>query len=47
MSEDYEDIQNEELDDQEVGEEVLEEGEGSVEKAGKFDRLLGSESRRF
>ena len=47
MSEDYEDIQNEELDDQEVGEEVLEEGEGSEEKAGKFDRLLGSDSRRF
>ena len=47
MSEDYEDIQNEELDDQTVEEEVLDEGEGSEEKAGKFDRLLGSDSRRF
>ena len=47
MSEDYEDIQNEELDDQTVEEEVLDEGEGSEEKAGKFGRLLGSDSRRF
>ena len=43
MSEDYEDIQNEDIQD----EEVLEEGEGSEESAGKFDRLLGSDSRRF
>ena len=40
MSEDYEDIQNEEIQE---GEEVLE-GE---ESSGKFDRLLGSDSRRF
>ena len=46
MSEDYEDIQNEELEDQ-IDEEVeLVEGEDE-EKAGKFSRLLESDSRRF
>ena len=46
MSEDYEDIQNEELEEQ-IDEEVeLVEGEGE-EKAGKFNRLLESDSRKF
>ena len=46
MSEDYEDIQNEELEEQ-VDEEVeLVEGEGE-EKAGKFSRLLESDSRKY
>ncbi len=48
MSEDYEDIQNEELEEQ-VDEEVeLVEGEGEgEEKAGKFSRLLESDSRKY
>ena len=45
MSEDYEDIQNEVI-DEEV-DDVIEETEGGEETAGKFDRLLGSDSRRF
>ena len=47
MSEDYEDIQNEELEEQ-VDEEVeLVEGEGDEQKAGKFNRLLESDSRKY
>ena len=47
MSEDYEDIQNEELEEQ-VDEEVeLVEGEDDGQKAGKFNRLLESDSRKY
>ena len=47
MSEDYEDIQNEELEEQ-IDEEVeLVEGEDDEQKAGKFNRLLESDSRKY
>jgi topoisomerase-4 subunit A len=47
MSEDYEDIQNEELEEQADEEVELVEGEGDEQKAGKFNRLLESDSRKY